>query len=137
MDRKPILIVSLLLLAVLAFSGFSGLQSYMKRYEANLEKLKALTIGNIDLLAVEDGSYTGAHKVFPIDVSVKVSVADHRMSDIVITKHKSGKGAPANAIVDRVLEHQSLQVDAIAGATYSSKVILKAIENALSKAGSP
>jgi len=30
-----------------------------------------------------------------------------------------------------VVEAQTLEVDAISGATYSSKVILKAIENAL------
>lgn len=30
-----------------------------------------------------------------------------------------------------VVEAQSLQVDAVSGATYSSKVILKAIEDAL------
>jgi len=36
-------------------------------------------------------------------------------------------------IVDSVIENQSLDVDAISGATYSSKVILKAIENALAR----
>ncbi|GAI95081.1 unnamed protein product, partial [marine sediment metagenome] len=34
----------------------------------------------------------------------------------------------------KVVEAQTLQVDAVSGATYSSKVILKAIENALNNA---
>ncbi len=39
----------------------------------------------------------------------------------------------AEIITDKVIDTQSLQVDAISGATYSSKTILKAIENALKK----
>ena len=35
--------------------------------------------------------------------------------------------------IDLVIEEQSLQVDAICGATYSSSVILKSIENGLTK----
>jgi uncharacterized protein with FMN-binding domain len=50
---------------------------------------------------------------------------------IEIVRHLNGQGKPAEVIPDRVIEMQSLDVDIISGATYSSKVILKAIENAL------
>ncbi len=39
----------------------------------------------------------------------------------------------AEKIPDKVLEEQSLQVDIVSGATFSSKVILKAVEDALNK----
>jgi uncharacterized protein with FMN-binding domain len=37
-------------------------------------------------------------------------------------------------LFDRVIEAQSLQVDAISGATLTSKAYLKAVENALEQA---
>jgi uncharacterized protein with FMN-binding domain len=40
----------------------------------------------------------------------------------------------AEKIVDRVLEKQTLQVDAISGATLRGKVILKAVQVGLDKA---
>ena len=47
-------------------------------------------------------------------------------------------GAPAaKAIPGRVLEAQGLGVDLVSGASYSSKVILKAVEDALAQAPSP
>ncbi|WP_313562885.1 FMN-binding protein [Ruminiclostridium cellobioparum] len=41
------------------------------------------------------------------------------------------RGAKAEAIVDKIISEQSVTVDVISGATNSSKVILKAVENAL------
>jgi uncharacterized protein with FMN-binding domain len=43
-------------------------------------------------------------------------------------------GRPAEAITERVVAAQTTQVDAVSGATGSSRVILKAIENAVHKA---
>ncbi len=43
-------------------------------------------------------------------------------------------GQPAEAIIEDVVEDQSLDVDSVSGATYSSRVILKAIEATLIEA---
>ena len=48
-----------------------------------------------------------------------------------LSSKKYDKGKPAKAIVPKIVDAQSLEVDAVAGATNSSKVIKKAIENAL------
>ncbi|MBA7580983.1 hypothetical protein ES708_22882 [subsurface metagenome] len=53
------------------------------------------------------------------------------IAGIELVKHRSGQGAPAEMIASKVVEAQTLEVDVVSGATYSSKVILKAIENAL------
>ncbi|MFO8059504.1 MAG: FMN-binding protein, partial [Bacillota bacterium] len=82
-----------------------------------------------------DGTYDGSHEVFPVSVEVRVTVQDHRITRIELVKHTHGRGEAAEVIPDRVLEAQTLKVDAISGATYSSKAILKAIEDALLKAG--
>lgn len=42
-----------------------------------------------------------------------------------------GIGKPAEAIVEDIVENQSIEVDAVSGATNSSRVIMKACENAL------
>lgn len=51
--------------------------------------------------------------------------------DIEILKHRNGKGKKAEVIIDDVIKEQSLLVDAVTGATISSRAIFKAIEDAL------
>lgn len=88
-------------------------------------------IENVDLSAISDGEYLGEYSAFPISVEVKVAVINNQMAKITILEHRNGQGKPAESIVDTVVQSQSLNVDSVSGATYSSKVILKAIEDAL------
>lgn len=78
-----------------------------------------------------DGACRGYYDGGMVKAEVEVTIAGGAMTDIRILRHDCGKGKPAEAIVDDVVAAQSLDVDAVAGATYSSKVILKAIELAL------
>lgn len=98
----------------------------------NLEAIKTIYIEDVDLSQIEDGSYTGEYEVFPISVIVLVEVSNHEITSITLVKHDNGQGEPAEVIVEDVIQSQSLSVDSIAGATYSSKVILLAISDALS-----
>lgn len=125
-----------ILLAVLAgfvILGLAGLEVY-SRMEANLEGLADLTIPNVDLSQAKDGVYTGSYSAFPVAVELEVTIVNHAITDIVLRKHQNGQGADAEVIPARVIEAQSLDVDIVSGATYSSKVILKAIEAALKEA---
>lgn len=128
MNRKKLLILGALLVIAAGFLAARGLFS---RLEANLAELVAMEMSNLDLTSIEDGAYTGSYSMFPVTAEVKVSVQDHVITSIELTKHNHGKGAAAEVIPSKVVEVQSLQVDAVSGATYSSKVIMKAIENAL------
>ena len=60
-----------------------------------------------------------------------------RISSIELVKHIHSRGSQAEAIIDKVIEAQSLDVDAISGSTYISMVILRAIEDALRNATWP
>jgi len=122
--------VLLIILAVIIV-GFAAFRIVFSRIEANLAALKDMTIQSVDLGGMDDGSYTGNYSVFPVSATVRVTVRDHVMTGIELVKHTHGQGKEAESIPETVLAAQSLQVDSIAGATYSSKVILKAIENAL------
>jgi uncharacterized protein with FMN-binding domain len=85
----------------------------------------------IDLANVNDGTYIGECITGPVLARVQVTVRDHRITNLNILKHRTGWGSEAEKITSKVLAQQSLDVDAITGATLSSKTILKAIENAL------
>jgi uncharacterized protein with FMN-binding domain len=111
-------------IAVVAVVLISSMQTAMKQ-------LASEKITDVDLSKISDGVYEGSCSVFLVSVKVEVSVENHAITDIDLVEHKSGKGAAADAIPEKVVEAQSLEVDTISGATYSSKAILKAIKDAL------
>jgi len=126
MKKKLIIIVStiivLIFLVIFVKNNISN----------NLNILSKMKINDVDLSTINDGKYSGQYATFPVAVEVIVDIKNHKITAIDLIKHDNGKGKPAEAIIEDVVEKQTLDVDCIAGATYSSKVILKAIENALS-----
>jgi uncharacterized protein with FMN-binding domain len=129
MKNKKVMI--LLIIFVIVMFIVIGAKTLFGNMEANLEQLKVQKIREADLSKLVDGAYNGSYKAFPIEAEVEVTVENQRIKGINLTKHKHGQGAAAEVITSNVVEAQSLEVDIISGATYSSKVILKAIENAL------
>jgi len=61
---------------------------------------------------------------------VEVTVQDGVITNIDILEHKNGRGKSAEVVADRIMEEQKIDVDAVSGATNSSVVIKKAVENA-------
>jgi uncharacterized protein with FMN-binding domain len=119
-----------LILGILAALVITG-AILIGNMQKNLDDLVVADLGNVDLDTVPDGTYVGKYSAFPIIVEVEVTVRSGVITLIEILKHQNGQGAPAEVIVNDVLVAQSLFVDAIAGATYSSRVILFAIRDAL------
>ena len=66
-----------------------------------------------------------------IYAKVEVTVQNKEIEKIRILEHKNERGQVAETIVDQIVSEQKIDVDAISGATNSSKVIKKAVENAL------
>ena len=97
------------------------------------EQVRALTIGELELSQTADGIYTGSAETMLVSAKVEVSVENHEIQSVKILEHQTGKGKPAEAIVDEIARQDSLDVDAVAGATYSSKVIRYAVYDALQK----
>ncbi len=124
--------IGLVVLVIILIIGV-GFTIFMKKSEENFEALMATSIQEVDLTVLSDGFYTGTYSVFPIDVVVSVEVKAQKIVNITLDKHVNGQGKPAEVIIDSVISQQSLDVDTISGATYSSKVILIAIEKALVK----
>ncbi|MFZ5354393.1 MAG: FMN-binding protein [Bacillota bacterium] len=115
--------------------GFSGFYTYKyvnanSKYEAIIANT---SLTGINLDKTEDGEYIGEYAADPLYVKVKTTVKGHKITAIEILQHANDGGEAAEAIVDRVLEAQSIEVEAISGATSSCEAILKAIENSLNK----
>lgn len=128
--RKKILIIIVIIICIVALV----MLKIVSDSKANMDQLGQLVIQDVDLANIPDGNYDGSYIAFPIDVEVVVTVDNHKISNIDLVKHTNGQGKMAESILGRVIENQTLQVDVVTGATYSSKVILKSIENALNDA---
>ena len=96
-----------------------------------MKDVNKMTINDVDVAQVADGTYTNRVDTIAIKVLVSVVVENAKITKIEILEHDNGQGSAAEAIVDDVIASQSLAVDSISGATLSSTVILKAVEGAL------
>ena len=96
-----------------------------------VEEIATIVVEPVDPAAVSDGTYRGVERHFPVTAVVDVTVLSGRIEDVRIVRHFHGPDHGAEPIADRVVEQQTLEVDAISGSSYSSIVILKAIERAL------
>jgi uncharacterized protein with FMN-binding domain len=99
-----------------------------------ITNLDAIQAEMPDLSGKADGTYRGAYDLpgAPVDVTLDVHLENAKVTGIDIVKHFcSPIGKKAEKITERIIEGQSLQVDAVTGATGSSKAILKAVEDAL------
>lgn len=88
----------------------------------------------LDIAAVSDGTYTGTGTGFKSDVTVEVTVSGGQITEIVVLEHDDTPAFWDNAegeTIDRILDAQSIEVDAVSGATASSLGIIEAVFNAL------
>ncbi|NLC17917.1 MAG: FMN-binding protein [Clostridiales bacterium] len=97
------------------------------------KSISAIEIAGMDADRLKDGVYEGEYDAGYIYAKVSVVVENGRIRDIKILEHDHERGKAAEAIIERIIEQQSTRVDAVTGATNSSLVIMKAIENALGK----
>ncbi|MDY4128892.1 FMN-binding protein [Peptostreptococcus porci] len=87
---------------------------------------------------LNDGTYEGSGRGFKGDISVSVKVSNGRIESIGVTNHSDDEPyiTDAKAVLSRIVSNQSVKVDSVTGATFSSNGIKTAVKNALKKAGS-
>jgi len=132
MKLKKILMITAIIVVALIAAGTILPLVIDAAYPRMRASTRAFEVGT-----VRDGVYEGKAYLLPVSVRVRATVSGGRIRAIDILKHFSGQGKPAEAIVPRVIEAQSLGVDVISGATHSSLTILTALENALEKGSTP
>ena len=125
--RKWILCAVIALLVV----GIAYGANYLIGLNNYRQGIAAIQIQNIDLSAIPDGEYFGEHDVDFIRVRVRVLIKDGILQEVELLEHHNDRGDAANVIPSKMLEEQRIDVDAISGATSSSRVIQQAVYNAL------
>jgi len=127
MFKKVIICFAGLAVVALLYFGVKTLTDTSK-YKKIISEIVIITP---DMSQIQDGTYNGFFDAILVAADVDVTVKDHKITEIEINKHKNDRGANAEVITEEVIIKQSLEVDAVSGATNSCKVILKAVENAL------
>ena len=105
--------------------------TYLKSVADYKKAVKETTFSGISISNIPDGIYMGEYDVDFIYAKVKVTIQNRTITGIELLEHKNGRGKPAETIIDRIIEKQKINVDAVSGATNSSIVIKKAVENAI------
>ena len=132
MKRKTkwiIFVAGIILVAVAIF-----LINYMLRVHTYRDAVANISYQNKDASAVPDGIYMGEFDVDMIYAKVAVTVERGMITQIDLLEHRNDRGAAAEGIEQTIIEEQLINVDAVSGATNSSNVIKKAVDNALSSA---
>ena len=93
-----------------------------------------VAIGNKDL---KDGVYTGSGQGFNGPIRVRVTISKGSITNVEILSHSDDNPyfGRARSVISKILGKADKSVDTVSGATYSSRGILDAVRNALSKAG--
>ena len=84
------------------------------------------------------GTYTGTAKGRNGDVTVEVTLSEKKIEKVVVTKQDETKAiaqAALEKIPNAIVKNQSLAIDAVSGATLTSKAILAASEEAIKSSG--
>jgi uncharacterized protein with FMN-binding domain len=102
-----------------------------------VEQIKRMEISHVDPATVPDGEYTGE---FPFRqrylYRVKVTVKSGRIADIEVLENgtENEYAEKGLGVIPRIQREQSPEVDAVSGATVTSKALMKCVEKALKKA---
>jgi len=129
---KKTLIIVAVVLGVLVIGGVIFFKITIKKMNEEVSR-EFENIPQIDLSAISDGVYSAKWGSFPVIADLEVVVAGGKIEKINMKKMESGKGYEGLETIDRIIQNQKVKVDAVTGATASSKVIMittaKALEN--------
>ena len=102
----------------------------VKEETTKSEEQAQVAKGSFDLT---DGVYKGTGTGYAGDITVAVQIKDKQIVaiDILSSSDDAAFFKRAQAVIDKIIEGQTLEVDTVSGATYSSRGIISAVKNAL------
>jgi len=119
-----------------SFSTAEAKQAKNLSVSEEVEQIKNMDIAHVDPATVPDGAYTGE---FPFRQKymyrVRVTVKSGRIENIEVLENgtENEYAQKGLGVIPRMLQEQSPEVDAVSGATVSSKALMKCVEKALKK----
>ena len=118
-------------LGILLLSGLAALGFYLKSVADYRQAVREISIQPPPLSQVADGVYVGRWDVGLVAAAVEVKMQGGVIQSVRILEHKNQRGQPAEAVIEEIVTEQRVDVDAVSGATNSSLVLQKAVEQAL------
>lgn len=125
--------VLLIIIGILAFFAIFIMIGFHQMGKKTNDALAKQVNVSIDMNKVADGKYQGSSDGGMIQVEVEVEVENHKITNINLLRHDNGKGKPAEVILDDMVNQNTDDVDAVSGATMSSRTIRNAVNCALQK----
>lgn len=116
---------------VLCFCCFLIGCSQYYTLKSSQEVFQKTSFEKIDFSRVQDGTYTGYYDMLLVNAMVRATVKDGKLVKLDLLEHRYNRNFNWEPVIKQILEKQSLEVDGVSGATYSSKSIIKATERAL------
>ena len=103
---------------------------FVKEETTKSEEQAQVAKGSFDLT---DGVYKGTGTGYAGDITVAVQIKDKQIVaiDILSSSDDAAFFKRAQAVIDKIIEGQTLDVDTVSGATYSSRGIISAVKNAM------
>ena len=123
--------IVLFVIMFLLLAGFVSGILYLKGVADYRQAVRETTFEDLNISDISDGVYIGEYDVDFIYAKVEVTVQNGEITNINILEHRHERGKTAEVITNSIVDEQKIDVDAISGATNSSTVIKKAVENAL------
>ncbi len=95
-------------------------------------RVRAMPIGDVNLATVSDGAHRGTFTYGGFTYEVETVVRDGRIERVRVLQNRDSRYAKmAVGVADRIVARQTPNVDAVSGATTTSKALMKAVENSL------
>lgn len=103
---------------------------FVKEETTKSEEQAQVAKGSFDLT---DGVYKGTGTGYAGDITVAVQIKDKQIVaiDILSSSDDAAFFKRAQAVINKIIEGQTLDVDTVSGATYSSRGIISAVKNAM------
>lgn len=131
--------------AIAAFTGLNSLGGVMNKdnaspYAGNANSISANSkvspsSNSSQQNKYKDGTYTGIGHGKNPDLKVSVTIKNDKITNVEIVSANEPKGKePISVVPKKIIESQSTSVDAVTGATLTSKGIMMAVEDALNQA---
>jgi uncharacterized protein with FMN-binding domain len=125
-NRKIIILSGLIIGIILTVSS-------VMQY-SQLVHYRNLPVNDINLSNIDDGVYIGKVN-YSFEYEVKVHIKNCMIENIEIIKNRNSFYARmAEGIKHKILREQKINIDAVTGATTTSKILMKAVETAVSSA---
>jgi uncharacterized protein with FMN-binding domain len=99
---------------------------------AEMKRVRTMSIADVNLAVLPDSAYIGGFTYGKTACEVRTTIKDRHIVRIdILKKHSSKYTRKAEEIIPRILDKQTPNVDAVSGATVSSKALMKAVERSL------